>query len=140
MSKTKGVGAFLLAIIVFIALALGGLAWRYYTAELRGRVDAQEQIESAPSRIQRYQEFFNLCQSIQTKEDAIDNLRANSTMDEERKGTAITANQNARAQLINEYNSKSAQSYTAARFKASNLAYQIPRGPYENSRTNCITQ
>lgn len=140
MGKIKGVGAFLLAIVVLIALALGTLAWRYYTAELRGRVDAQEQIESAPSRIQRYQEFFNLCQSIQTKEDAIDNLRANSTMDEERKGTAITANQNARAQLINEYNSKSAQSYTATRFKASNLVYQIPRGPYENNRTNCIVQ
>lgn len=140
MGKIKGVGAFLLAIVVLIALALGGLAWRYYTAEIRGRVDAQEQIESAPSRIQRYQEFFNLCQSIQTKEDSIDNLRANSTMDEERKGTAITANQNARAQLINEYNSKSAQSYTAARFKASNLVYQIPRGSYENNRTNCIIQ
>lgn len=140
MGKIKGVGVVILGIILLVAISLGTLAWRYYTAEMRGSVDAQEQIESAPSRIQRYQEFFSICQSIQTKEDAIDNLRANDSMDEQRKGSAITANQNARSTLINEYNSMSSQSYTAARFKASNLVYQIPRGPYESNRTNCVIQ
>jgi hypothetical protein len=138
MGKIKGVGVFLLVIVLLVVLSLAGLAWRYHTAEIRGRVGAEEQIESSASRIQRYQEFFSICQSVQTKEDAIDNLRANTSMDESRKDSAITANQNARAQLINEYNSKSAQSYTAARFKASNLIYQIPRGAYESNRTNCI--
>lgn len=140
MGKIRGIGFFILGIILLVAISLGTLAWRYYTAEVRGTVGAQEQIESAPSRIQRYQEFFNLCQSIQSKEDAIDNLRSNSSMNEQYKDSAITANQNARATLINEYNSKSAQSYTAARFKASNLVYQIPRGPYESNRTNCVIQ
>lgn len=138
MGKLKGVGVIVLLLVLIAVLSFGTLAWRYYTAELQGRVDAEEQIESSSSRIQRYQEFFSICQSVQTKEDAIDNLRNNTSMDDQRKGSAITANQNARAQLINEYNSKSAQSYTAARFKASNLIYQIPRGPYENVRTNCV--
>lgn len=139
MNKLKGIGVATLVILFLVGLSLGGLAWRYYTAEIRGKVDAQESIESASSRIQRYQEFFGICQSVQTKEDAIDNLRANTTMDEEKKGVAITANQNARSALINEYNSKSAQSYTAGRFKASNLIYQIPRGIYKENRTTCIT-
>ena len=138
MGKLKGVGVIVLLLVLIAVLSFGTLAWRYYTAELQGRVDAEEQIESSSSRIQRYQEFFSICQSVQTKEDAIDNLRNNTSMDDQRKGSAITANQNARAQLINEYNSKSAQSYTAARFKASNLIYQNPRGPYENVRTNCV--
>lgn len=140
MGKLKASGVVVLVIVGLVVLSLLGLGYRYMTAEIRGRVAAEEQLRSAPSRIQRYQEFFSLCQSVQTKEDAIDNLRANTTMDADRRETAITANQNARASLINEYNSKSAQAYTAARFKASNLIYQIPRGPYQNTRTNCVTQ
>lgn len=138
MKSLKIFGAIIAVISLLVAISLGGYAWRYFTAPIKGKVGAEEQIESAPSRIQRYEEFFGICQSVQTKEDAIDNLRANSTMDQERKGAAITANQNARAALINEYNSKSAQAYTAARFKASNLIYQIPRGPYQGSRTQCV--
>ena len=136
---SQGVLAIIVLVIALVVASLSSLAWRYFTAEVRGTVDAEEQIESASSRIQRYQEFFNICQSIQTKEDAIDNLRANSTMDEERKGMAITANQNARSNLINKYNSKSAQNYTAERFKQSNLVYRIPRGIYKDQRTTCIT-
>lgn len=121
-----------------ILISLSTLAYRYFTAEVRGVVDAEEQIEGAASRIQRYQEFFNLCQSIQAKEDAIDNILANTTMGESGQGAAVTANQNSRAQLIAEYNSKSSQSYTSARFKASNLPYTIERGPYTGSnKTNC---
>ena len=137
---SKGVLAIIILVVTIVVASLSSLAWRYFTAEIQGRVEAEEQIESASSRIQRYQEFFNICQSIQTKEDAIDNLRANSTMDKERKDMAITANQNARSQLINEYNSKSAQSYTAERFKQSNLVERIPRGIYNNQRTICTSK
>lgn len=138
MSSLKIVGVIIVAIVVAIGLSLGTLAYRYFTAEVRGVVGAEEQIEGAASRIQRYQEFFNICQSIQAKEDAIDNIKANTTMSESGQGAAITANQNSRAGLIAEYNSKSSQSYTSARFKASNLPYKIERGPYTGSnKTNC---
>lgn len=124
-----------------VATDLGSLMYTKLTAPFRGQAEAERMIESGSSRIQRYQEFFNICQGIQTKEDAIDNLLANASMDTERRDTAVTANQNARAALIAEYNSKSAQAYTAARFKASNLPYQINRGPYTGSnRTNCAIQ
>lgn len=126
---------------IMVATDLGGLMYQKLTAPFRGAVEAERMIEGGASRIQRYQEFFNICQGIQAKEDAIDNLNANNSMDEQKRDTAVTANQNARATLIAEYNSKSAQSYTAARFKASNLPYQINRGPYTGmNRTNCVTQ
>lgn len=138
MGSLKITGAIIVAITIAIGLSLGTLAYRYFTAEVRGVVGAEEQIEGASSRIQRYQEFFNLCQSIQAKEDAIDNIKANATMSESGQGAAITANQNSRASLISEYNSKSSQSYTSARFKASDLPYRIERGPYTGSnKTNC---
>lgn len=126
---------------LMVATDIGGLLYQKATAPLRGQAEAERSIESGASRIQRYQEFFNICQGIQSKEDAIDNLKANDSMDEQKRDTAVTANQNARATLIAEYNGKSGQSYTAARFKASNLPYQINRGPYTGmNRTNCVTQ
>lgn len=124
-----------------IALDVGGIFYQKATSGIRGKAEAERIIESGSSRIQRYQEFFNICQGVQAKEDAIDNLLANKTMDTVKRDTAVTANQNARATLIADYNSKSAQAYTAARFKASNLPYQINRGPYNGSnRTNCAIQ
>lgn len=128
-------------VVFIIATDLGGLVYQKMTAPFRGSVEAERMIESGSSRIQRYQEFFNICQGVQAKEDAIDNLLANKTMDTVKRDTAVTANQNARATLIAEYNSKSAQAYTAARFKASNLPYQINRGSYTGKNpTNCVVQ
>ena len=135
-------GTVVVGFIGFMATTdIGGLLYQKWTAPLRGQSEAERTIESGASRIQRYQEFFNICQGIQAKEDAIDNLKANSTMDTERRDTAITANQNARSTLIAEYNSKSTQAYTAARFRDSNLPYQIARGPYlGTNRTVCAVQ
>lgn len=135
-------GAIVVGFVGFMtATDIGNLLYQKWTAPLRGASEAERTIESGSSRIQRYQEFFNLCQGIQAKEDAIDNLLANTTMDTGQRDIAVTANQNARATLIAEYNSKSAQAYTAARFKDSNLPYQIVRGPYTGSnRTACVIQ
>lgn len=142
MKKVLLGGAAVIGFVGFMATTdIGGLLYQKFTAPLRGQSEAERSIEGGASRIQRYQEFFNICQGIQSKEDAIDNLKANGSMDTQKRDTAITANQNARATLIAEYNSKSGQAYTASRFKASNLPYQINRGPYTGSnRTNCVTQ
>jgi hypothetical protein len=130
-----GVG---IAAIAGLAMTdLGGMAYNYFTAPLRGMVEAQRTVTSGASRIQRYEEFFNICQSIQAKELAIDSLNANSTMDAAKRDTAITANQSARGKLISEYNSKASMAYTYARFKASNLPYSIQSGLYEGNSTNC---
>lgn len=59
-----------------VATDIGSLLYQKATAPLRGQTEAERMIEGGASRIQRYQEFFNICQGIQAKEDAIDNLKA----------------------------------------------------------------
>lgn len=136
-----GAGGVLAFVAFMTATDIGSMLYSQATSGLRGATEAERTIESGASRIQRYQEFFAICEGVQTKEDAIDNLLANNTMDEVTRDTAVTANQNARAQLIAEYNSKSGQSYTAARFKDSNLPFQLARGPYiGTNQTNCFAQ
>ena len=77
-----------------VGLDLFGLWYRGATAPIRGNSDAEVQIESAPSRIQRYEEFFALCQSVQTKEDQILALEANSSMNDQQKATlTLTRNE-----------------------------------------------
>jgi len=133
-------GAIVVGFVGFMtATDIGSLLYQKWTAPLRGASEAERTIESGASRIQRYQEFFNVCQGVQAKEDAIDALKANLSMDEQDRDRAITANQTARAQLIADYNSMAAQSYTAARFQASNLPYQLERGLYNGAnKTNCV--
>tara|TARA_Y100000310_G_scaffold74348_1_gene70464 strand:+ start:6034 stop:6459 length:426 start_codon:yes stop_codon:yes gene_type:complete len=122
-----------------IATDLGGLLYKKETAAFRGKANAEHQIESAASRIQRYEEFFNICQSIQAKEAAIDTIKASMSQDNQLYSVSITSNQMARSTLIAEYNSKTAQSYTSARFKASNLPYRIDLSQYDGSnKTECF--
>lgn len=139
MSKIIAIVGALAAVIgLTVGLDIFGLWYRAETAPIRGKSNAEVQIESAPSRIQRYEEFFALCQSVQTKEDQILALQANQTMKPAKRDIAITAQQAARSQLINEYNSKSAQAYTAARFKDSNLPSELSRLPFDGTNlTNC---
>lgn len=127
----------LLGIVGLVGITLAGYGISYLMAPIQGAVEAQRTITSGNSRIQRYEEFFNICLGVQAKEDAIDALMANSSMDTTKRDLAITANQSARGKLIAEYNSKSSMSYTSERFKASNLPYQLTRGQYNGNRTNC---
>jgi hypothetical protein len=122
----------------FIALDLGSLIYQSKTASVRGSSNAEVQIESAASRIANYNKFFDLCAAVQAKEDAIDLLKANASMDDEKRDMAITANQTQRANLIAEYNAAASKDYTAARFKSSDLPFTLPRGPYDGeTRTGC---
>lgn len=120
-----------------IALDLGGLFYQKETAEFRGESEAERTIESGRSRIQHYNEFFNLCASIQAKEFQIDALKSTESMDEKRKEEAITAARIARQSLITEYNNKTARNYTAGRFKDVDLPYRISSKPYETEHTKC---
>lgn len=128
--------------VLSIALFAAGLAFRYFTADVRGRVDAQEQILSGPNRIAQYDHFFNLCASVQSLEAQLDALnvelpRAPTVRDESRILASITGVTAARARAINQYNADALKSYTSARFRDSDLPFQIPTGPYEGTPTSC---
>lgn len=59
------------AIVVGIATAAGAIQWG--TADIRGKLDAREQIHANGSyRIDAYDHFFNLCASVQTNEQNLD--------------------------------------------------------------------
>lgn len=126
----KYFGISILIIAIIISLTVGGWAWRYYTAEIRGTVDAEEQIESAPSRISNYNRFYNLCSNVQQYETQID-VQENmleKTVDSDRKDriqSNIAGLKGQRAHSIQRYNAMARQNYTAGRFRASDLPYQL---------------
>lgn len=139
MNKSKIVGIVVVVIVLMGLISLGSLAWRYMTAELKGRVGAEEQLESAPSRIANYEHFFDLCASIQRKEAKIiaqtDNLElAEADKERRRIRQNIAALKGARAGDIARYNADASKQYTRARFLSSDLPYRIdPRA----DRTTC---
>lgn len=119
----------LLAIILIVG---GSWAFRYYTAEIRGTVDAEEQLESSQSRISRYEEFFNLCATVQTRERALQAQKErliNSPHADSRELSRIRSNiaalESQRERAINTYNARASQAYTSGRFKASNLPHRL---------------
>src|SRR3546814_2987104 len=78
MSVSSNAKPFSIAVLIGVAViatvavtAAGSWAWRYYTAEIRGVVGAEERIQSAPSRIAAYDRFFDLCAAIQGHEGTI---------------------------------------------------------------------
>ena len=62
------------SVLIVVGLIVGVWAYRYYTAETRGKIGAREQIQSSSSRISGYNHFFNLCASIQGHEGALDSI------------------------------------------------------------------
>lgn len=145
----KAVGTILLLVLGFagflalvIGLDLGGLLYQKETAGFRGRSEAERNIQRGTSRIQRYEEFFNLCSSVQKAEAAIDSLEANKTMNVARRDEAITAQRIARRASIADYNRRAVASYTSGQFRDSQLPYTLQNTRYEAGRnnTNCIVE
>lgn len=104
----------LLALVLAMILAVGGVKW--ITASFRGEVDARERTEASGAfRLATYEEFFDLCADVQSKESAIRNLEEEAeSASEQRQATiaqSITALRNVRAESINTYNSKAAQEH-----------------------------
>lgn len=125
---------FLYAIIglfALAALALAGGVWTYVTAPFFGRVQAERQLESGPSRIGFYNRFHNLCAGVQAIEGQIqaqEVLLAGLT-----KGTSqyVKTQQNIaglngrRQQVIAQYNADASKDYTAARFHDADLPFTL---------------
>jgi len=134
----SGIGILILVIVVVMALSLGGLAWRYYTADIRGTVDAEERIESAQSKIQNYEHYFDLCSTAQTRQQSLmvqEELLSSAEDTKER--ARIRANvAGLKAQLasaVNQYNVDVQKDYTMARFKDVDLPYELDY----NTPINC---
>lgn len=121
------------AVVVLLLLSLlsaGGWAWRYYTAEVRGVVDAEEQIESAGSRVQFYNHFHDMCSSIKTSKQALATQYKMLGLSEGGKESVrVRANiaglEATVASRVNQYNADSAKGYTAARFKDNSLPHRV---------------
>lgn len=117
-------------IFIITAITAGSLAYRYYMAPVHGKVNAEVQIESAPSRIQKYEHFFNLCAQVQTMKASIaaqrDLLDPAETTKERSRIRANLAGMTAQlARYVNQYNADSQKNYTKARFKDSSLPYTL---------------
>ncbi len=127
----KVVGVVVAVIVLLVGLFYLSGAISIFTAPFRGEVDKNEKVEAdGDYRIAAYDEFYKLCSSVQSKNDQINilQLEMNTTTDETRKAqlqSAITAQQNTKAELVNEYNSKAAGEYTKGQFRDSDLPYEI---------------
>ena len=149
--KNMGLLKVVVAIVVVAAIVLLimflGFGIRFGTADVKGAVEAQEQRKSGDFRITAYDQFFALCQSVQTFEDTIDSqkrLLVNYQPGERLHNhtlQTIAANESGRAGAINDYNAKATQDYTFAQFQSSKLPFQLSRDPYNSTnRTVCATR
>jgi hypothetical protein len=128
-----GIGAFSLLGLV-LTFVFGGLSW--ITAPFRGAVEQRELTQAdGQYRIAAYDEFFNSCEAIAAKERIIqrylDQSRNEATPRDQRAilNAGIMAEQNARDEMIADYNADAAKADTRGNFRASHLPYQIdPNG------------
>lgn len=120
----------LLVIVGLFASVSAGYAIRYFTAPIRGSVEAYEQIQSAGTRIGAYNYFFNLYASIQAYDPAIqaqEELLAMTTdsSDRARIGANIAGLKSQKARSIAQYNADAMKDYTIGQFRDWQLPYQI---------------
>jgi hypothetical protein len=120
----------LLALAAVVILTLLGLGWRYILADPKGKVQAQEQIKSGPSRIAAYNHFFDLCAAVQSDEAAMQSLRDEMKTDPPPSritqiNASLTALRSARAEKINQYNADARKDYTIGQFKSSGLPFTL---------------
>lgn len=141
---TKDVGGFslgtiVISFVVLLVMVIVGAMWIFgfglfqrSTADFRGETAEREQVfADANYRIASYDKFFDICASVQSKEDQISNLEMEldlttpSASREERIYSSITALRNSRAELIRGYNADASKTDTRANFLASNLPFNL---------------
>ncbi len=125
-SATTVVAVFLLIVLV------GVLGW--FWAPWKGAKEARDLTQGSGSyRIAAYDEFFNSCEAIAAKERIIERYVEDlKTAEGSQKAViqaAITAERNARDELIADYNADAAKEDTRGAFRDSGLPYEIdPEG------------
>lgn len=141
-------GRFLLASIASIAVVILLVVGVIYivgtikkeTADFRGGVEQTETVRgSGAYRIAAYEQFFNLCASIQGQEATIaqmtDELNDPATTPERDAvlRASLTGVRSARNTNIAQYNGDAQKADTRANFLASNLPYHLEM----NGETQC---
>lgn len=131
----KATGIAIAIIVAICLLVAGGWAWRYYTAPIKGKVDAEVQIESAPNRIQKYENFYDMYATIQTdvaalnaQKSLLEDLKTDETASKSelsRVRTNVAALQAQIQRQINEYNADARKEYTDARFFPDDLPRKL---------------
>lgn len=137
-----GVGLLILVALAatLVAIDLGSTLYKAKTAVFHGKANAEVQIESAPSRIANYNSFYDQCAAIQGYESAIKVQESAITLgmpadDRSRVTTVIAGIQAQRGRAISQYNADARKQYTAARFKASDLPFQLDDSSH--GKTSC---
>ena len=135
-------GVIILSVVLLLAVVFG-IAWlRGASAPFFGSMDAEVQIESANSRIARYEHFFDLCSSVEGYEaqlvvlqEQLENTDSEDRKEINRLTSTIAGLEGQRARAISQYNADAMKEYTDARFRASSLPYQLEL----EEETNCDT-
>lgn len=142
-SRKVGVRIFGWSLTAVIAVAvvmilMGSVVWLW--APWKGKLEARNQTQgNGTYRIASYDQFFDDCNAVKAKERIIGNFREEldtgaSDQRAVQLQAAITAESNAREELIAEYNSNAAKEDTRGAFRDSGLPYQIdPEGVTECS-------
>jgi len=133
-------GGIIIFLVIFLVLFGGIMAFRYFTAEIRGIVPAEERIQSADFRIYSYEYFYNQLATINAEEANYDaqyeRLQTLTTESDEynrvqRNLAAIKAHIE---RLKRQYNADSKKEGTRGQFRATDLPYQLDIQPHEYGR------
>lgn len=125
-------GWYILIGLLLIASIPVGWFIKYQTADIRGKVDANEKIKADGNfRIGAYDRFYDQCASVQAIELQLRAAQeeAKINKDPRRAGQIrinITGLTNARADAVTSYNGDARKSYTSGQFKASDLPSELP--------------
>lgn len=126
-----GIGVFVGVMISFLIIIYSTGHLQRWTADFRGETEQIEQTEAnSDYRISAYDEFYDKCASVQSTESKIKNLEEelDDEDDSQRQTTlktSITASKNKRAEMIQGYNADAKKEDTRAKFKASDLPYEL---------------
>jgi hypothetical protein len=109
------------------------------TADFRGETEARERIHAdGDYRIAIYNQFFDICASVQTAENRIEVYEQEmATATPERTfvlTTSISAIRAQRAESVNEYNSLAARDFTVADFQDLDLPARLD---VDDEETQC---
>jgi len=120
----------ILLILTIPALIIITWGYRYYTAEIRGRIDAKEQIESSDHRIYSYEYFYNMYGTIQSYETAIEEQEdlleyAETVSERQRIRQNLAGIRSQRRRAIEQYNARASMIETRGKFLADDLPYHI---------------
>lgn len=137
------VGAVVFVVLLCWSIVAISFGIRVATAGLVGRGQAHIAIQSGSNRIAQYNKFFNICASVQSLEDRIDQQtealkQTSNPTDQQRIRDNLAGIRGLRSEAINQYNADASKDYTDGQFRSSKLPYQLPTASYpESGKTSC---